>query len=278
MPEIPDLVYIEQVLREKVEGAVITASTVGNPIVLRQHLQGDFRELVSGRGIEKIHRTGPFLTFSFKDRLLVFHFMLAGKLKLVPVEEKPSKKVFFSLYLDNGLALQYLDDKQMGKVYLLALSQVSEIPGYTDQGIDILSDEFTFEVFKRLIARVRKQVRSFIMDQEKLSAIGNAYADEILFDAGIHPKTPCNRLNPEEVEHLFESIKRTMKWGVAEVRQAGQPIEKKIRGHVKVRNRKGEPCPVCGATIRRANVLGYDAFFCPHCQKAGTSQFIDWEG
>ena len=70
------------------------------------------------------------------------------------------------------------------------------------------------------------------MDQSALSAIGNAYADEILFAARLHPKTGCHQLSAEE----------------------------------KVRNRKGEPCPVCGTPIRRAGVLGYDAFFCPRCQ------------
>ena len=67
-----------------------------------------------------------------------------------------------------------------------------------------------------------------------------------------------------------------MAWGIAEVEKAGEPIEAKVRGHMKVRNRKDMPCPVCGTTIRRAGVLGYDSFFCPSCQPPKRAQKIPW--
>jgi formamidopyrimidine-DNA glycosylase len=111
-----------------------------------------------------------------------------------------------------------------------------------------------------------------------LSAIGNAYADEILFQAKIHPKTLMSDLDQEEKERLYGATIDVMRWGIEEVERAAQPIEMKVRDHVKVRNRKDTPCPVCGTTIRRASVLGYDSFFCPSCQKPKKKQFIDWEG
>jgi formamidopyrimidine-DNA glycosylase len=114
------------------------------------------------------------------------------------------------------------------------------------------------------------------MDQAALSAIGNAYADEILFAARIHPKTPCSALSAEQRRALYDSIRSVMAWGIAEVEKAAQPIDVKVRGHMKVRNRKDQPCPVCGGTIRRAGVLGYDAFYCPQCQLATKPQRIPW--
>ena len=102
-------------------------------------------------------------------------------------------------------------------------------------------------------------------------------ADEILFHAGLHPKTTCSQLKEEDIQRLYNSIKVVMAWGIEEVRKAGQPIEVKVREHLKVRNRKGEPCPVCGSLIRRASVLGYDTFFCPRCQPPTTKQFIAWD-
>ena len=114
------------------------------------------------------------------------------------------------------------------------------------------------------------------MDQALLSAIGNAYADEILFAARIHPKTPCSSLSADQRQTLFESIRSVMAWGIAEVEKAGHPVEVKVRDHMKVRNRKDQPCPVCGTTIRRAGVLGYDSFFCPQCQAASRPQRIPW--
>ena len=114
------------------------------------------------------------------------------------------------------------------------------------------------------------------MDQTALSAIGNAYADEILFEAGIHPKTTCNQLGEKDVERLYESVRKVIQWGIDEVEKAAQPIHVKVRDHMRVRNRKDQPCPRCGTTIRRVGVLGYDAFFCPRCQPATRRQFIDW--
>ncbi len=118
------------------------------------------------------------------------------------------------------------------------------------------------------------------MDQSALSAIGNAYADEVLFAAGIHPKTPCTRLDAERRGRLFDAIRGVIAWGIDEVGRAGRPLEDKVRDHVKVRNRLGEPCPVCGTTIRRVGVLGYDSFFCPRCQPAegtlGGRRGIPW--
>jgi formamidopyrimidine-DNA glycosylase len=115
------------------------------------------------------------------------------------------------------------------------------------------------------------------MDQTVLSAIGNAYADEILFDAGLHPKTFCHQLKTDQVDRLYESIKRIIGWGIDEVERAGQPVDVKVRDHMRVRNRKGEPCPVCGTTVRREQVYGYDTFFCPKCQPSVRTTFISWE-
>jgi formamidopyrimidine-DNA glycosylase len=75
---------------------------------------------------------------------------------------------------------------------------------------------------------------------------------------------------------LYESICSIMAWGIAEVEKAAQPIEVKVRGHLKVRNRKDQPCLSCGSTIRRVGVLGYDSFYCPRCQEATKPQRIPW--
>jgi formamidopyrimidine-DNA glycosylase len=203
--------------------------------------------------------------------------MLAGRFQLQRPGDKAVAKICFSLVLDNGQILHYADAKRMGKVYLTWPGETEQIPGFNDQGVDVLGPAFTLELFRSLIETKRNQVRVFVMDQTLLSAIGNAYADEILFAAGLHPKTLCSQLSPEDIERLYRSIVRVLAWGIDEVRRADQPLEAKVRGHVKVRNRKGEPCPVCGTTIRRAGVLGYDVFFCPRCQPPRRRQTIPWE-
>ncbi len=279
MPELPDLEYIVAKLRPRVTGRTITEVIVREPIVLRMLLPGagGFAEALPGHRIEGLDRRGPFLHFALSGGAdLIVHCMLAGRLQIAAKSVKPVTHLCFSLVLDSGEWLRYGDEKRMGKVYLTAAGAYDSIPGYSGQGTDILSPEFTLEKFESLIKGRRHQARVFLMDQAVLSAIGNAYADEILFAARIHPKTPCSSLSADQRRALFESIRSVMAWGIAEVEKAGQPVEVKVRDHMKVRNRKDQPCPVCGTTIRRAGVLGYDSFFCPQCQAASRPQRIPW--
>jgi formamidopyrimidine-DNA glycosylase len=279
VPELPDLEYIVKNLRPRVAGRTITEVTVREPIVVRMLLPdaGGFTEALPGRSLQGLSRHGPFLVFELSGSAqLIVHCMLAGRLQISSPRDKAVTHLCLTLSLDSGEVLRYGDEKRMGKVYLTAAGAQEAIPGFREQGVDILSPQFTPELFDKLIKGRRHQARVFLMDQSALSAIGNAYADEILFAARIHPKTPCSSLSPEERRALYESIRSVMAWGIEEVEKAAQPIEVKVRDHVKVRNRKDEPCPVCGTTIRRAGVLGYDSFFCPHCQAPTRPQKIPW--
>jgi len=274
MPELPDLVHIEKVLRASLPGDTVVTVSVREPIVLRVAVPEGFAAAIAGRTLTGLRRRGPFLILAFPPMELIVHFMLAGRFRL---SEAPAgggaghagrspPGLCFTLRFASGRTLQYLDDKRMGKVYLVSAGDTAGIPGFRTQGLDVLSGDFSLEAFRRLAAGRRQQVRVFLMDQTALSAIGNAYADEILFAARLHPKTGCHQLSAEEVERLYRAVREVLAWGAAEVEAAGEPLEAKVRGHLKVRNRKGEPCPVCGTPIRRAGVLGYDAFFCPRCQ------------
>jgi formamidopyrimidine-DNA glycosylase len=295
VPELPDLCSIVERLSPLVVGRRIEAVSVKEPIVIRMLLPGvgGFTSALPGRTILALVRWGPFLTFTLTgDAELIVHCMLAGRLQLAqpsaeaakgaqvangakpgnaahgPLKAKPLGHLCFALDLDDGSRLSYGDDKRMGKVYLTAAGRYEAIPGYREQGVDITSPEFSWERFEQLIQGRRHQARVFLMDQSALSAIGNAYADEILFAAGIHPKTSCSALDESKRQRLFEAIRSVMAWAIEEVRKADQPIEVKVRDHVRVRNRKDQPCPVCGTRIRRVGVLGYDSFFCPKCQPA----------
>ncbi|MEI6875532.1 MAG: DNA-formamidopyrimidine glycosylase family protein [Spirochaetota bacterium] len=276
MPELPDLVTLVRRLGPGIEGRTILGARVTEPIVLRVFEPGDFGTLVAGQRVARLERHGPFLRFGLERHDLVMHLMLAGRLRLGTDGGKKLSHEAFALDLDGGGFLSYGDEKNMGKVYLCPKGHYEAIPGYLGQGVDITSPEFTWECFAGLIAKKRNQARVFIMDQTSLSAIGNAYADEILFEAGIHPKTPCNRLSDVERRGLFDAINKVIAWGIEEVEKADRPIEDKVRGHLRVRNRGGEPCPRCGGTIRKAGVLGFDSFFCPSCQPDRTGRGLDW--
>jgi formamidopyrimidine-DNA glycosylase len=278
VPEIPDLVYIRGYLGGAIVGRTITGIDVMRPVVLRSLAKGSPAELLSGKRISAVETRGPFLRFSLTGAVsLVVNLMLAGKVQHQRDGEKSEGSRCLSLALDDGSRINICDPKQMAKVYIMPDGGADKVPRFGEQGVDVMSDDFTPERFRSLAdAHRRKQVRVFLNDHRIISAIGNAYADEILFEARIHPKTFLGKLDHEAIGRLYDAIRLVLRWGIGQVAQAGQPIHVKVREHMKVRNRKGEPCPRCGATIRREGVRGYDVFFCPKCQPATRELFLDW--
>ena len=278
MPELPDLLYIKKHLKKNVEGKTINDVIVKQPIILRIAFEQPITHVLARKSIDAIEIHGPFIRFGLSASTdLIINLMLAGKLHYQQPGEKIAGHLCCSLVLDDNSHLNLCDEDKMAKLYVVPHGNYALVPKYKEQGADILSPQFTFDVFKTLARKnSRRQVRVFINDHTSLSSIGNAYADEILFDAQIHPKTFVSKLNDVELRRLFGSIRSVMEWGIREVERVGQPIHIKVRDHMKVRNRKGQPCPRCGTTIRREGVRGYDVFFCPSCQPASRKLFIDW--
>lgn len=290
MPELPDLVHVEDVLREAIVGKTITGARTGDPTVLRIMVAEPFPALLVGRRIETVERRGHFMRFGLGGELvLVVNAMLVGRYKLLPREsdntaksaktksaKKDPRALGLALELADGPELQYLDEKRMGKVYVTRAEDEAKIPVYGAMGLDLMSPAFTRAAFGRAFARRRDQVRAFLMDKEALASIGNAYADEILFAAHLHPKTFCRKIDPAGVDALYESIGRVLAEAIAEIRARDQPIEIKVRDFLKVRGRDGKPCLVCGTTIRSVRVGAGDACFCPTCQPETRKLFVNW--
>jgi formamidopyrimidine-DNA glycosylase len=278
VPELPDLVHIEAKLRPAVEGRRILAARTGDPLVLRVMLRAPFPDVLVGRTIEKVARRGHFMTFSLgEDLMLAVNLMLAGRFFLVPAgETKAPRALALGLEVEGGQELRIVDEKRMAKVYVTPPDQVAEIPQLGKLGVEILSPAFTRERFRAIIARRRDQVRQFLMDKTAVASVGNAYADEILFEARLHPKTFCPRLAPEEIDRLHDAVVKVMKAAVEEIARRDPPVDAKLRDFLAVRGKTGKPCPVCGTTIRAVRVGDGDACFCPHCQPAARKLFVDW--
>jgi formamidopyrimidine-DNA glycosylase len=282
MPELPDLVHVEAGLRAALAGKRIAAARTGDPTVLRVMVTDPFPAVLVGRTLDGVERRGHFMRFALSgDLVVVVNAMLVGRYRLVaagsePAAKKPPRSLALALVFEDAPELHYLDDKRMGKVYIARAADEAQIPIYGQLGADVLSPAFTRDAFGALIARRRDQVRAFLMDKRALASIGNAYADEILFAAGLHPKTFCNKLAPLEIDALHAAIGRVLRDAIEEIRRRDEPIEVKVRDFLKVRGRDGKPCLVCGTTIRAVRVGDGDACFCPHCQRETRKLFVNW--
>src|SRR6185503_16231067 len=183
MPELPDLLYVEGRLREALRGRSVTAQRLTEPIVLRCLVRGDLQLLV-GCSLQDVLRRSNFLVFRFGPYDLSVSPMLAGRFRLAQPGDRDEAALAFALGFGPELELRYLDDKNMGKAYLGPSGEWKAIPGLKEIGVDVLSPEFTLERFQGLLAKRRDQVRLFLMDKKTLDSMGNAYADEVLFEAG----------------------------------------------------------------------------------------------
>ncbi len=283
MPELPDLEYIVSVLNHKLPGRRIDQVRVRKPIVLRLGVAGTLEDVCEGQAFGTCARHGHFVVLGIGvAHELVVNPMLAGRFRLCGEGEKNEGSLCLAFGLEGGQELRYLDDKQMGKVYLVPEGDRRAVPGFETVGIEPLSHEFTVERLRTLLQDRRDQVRAFLLDKSAVAAIGNAYADEILWAARLHPKTGCQGLTDEDIGRLHTAIREVLSAAVEEVAQRSEPIEVKVRDFLRVRNRKGQPCPACGTTIRVEGVRGHDTFYCPTCQpnrpgaRLGRRQLVDW--
>jgi formamidopyrimidine-DNA glycosylase len=278
MPERPDLEYVVPILARELAGKTITGVQVDKPVVLRVALR-DPVSVVAGRAVREVRRRAHFVLFALDPPLeIVVAPMLAGRFALAAPGDRRPADLALSLSLSDGRELRYRDDVQMGKVYVIAAGEHAQVPGLASVGVDVLDPRaFTRARFRALARTRRDQVKVFLMDKGALDAMGNAYADEVLWEAKIHPKTFVRSLAEADLDRLHDGIVTVLSEARAEVARRQPPLDEKVRDFLKVRNRHGSPCPRCGAKIRKAGVHGHDAFFCPECQPDGrASALVDF--
>ncbi len=262
MPEWPDLHVLRGRLESALVGRRITAVRVGDPVVIRSTRPAE--DVLFGRRFRSVTHRGKFLAFALDGATMVVNPMLAGVFQLARPDAKLTRDTRLALALDDGTELRYRDDVRMGKIYLLeADARTSSVPGYADLGPD--ADELS-----GFAARARSrggEVRNLLMDQRVIAGIGNAYADEILHEARLHPKRAVRSLSAAELGALEDAISNVIARGVDEV-EAGMPPElgTKVRGHMRVRGREGSPCPRCGSPIKRTRKGDDETYLCTVCQ------------
>lgn len=272
MPERPDLEYVVPILREALVGRALGAPRVRKPVVLRAmaaDLMGSVRS---------VERRGHSVVFGLGDVEILVSPMLAGRFQLLPAEVRDPADLAVAWPVhppaEGWSELRYRDDVQMGKIYL---TPVGVLPhGVLPVGVDVLGPDFSPERLAAICAKRREQVKVVLMDKTVLDAMGNAYADEVLWHAGIHPKIPACKLAPLQILALHQAIVAVLSFASAEIARRSPPLDEKARDFLHVRGRVG-PCDRCGTRLRTLGVRGHDAYFCPTCQSEGAKKgIVDW--
>jgi len=279
MPELPEVETIARSLEPRVKGRAVA----GLELLFRPLLRtGGRRQLdgLVGRRILGVRRRGKMLLVALEGgRTLVFHLKMTGQFLFARPAEPRDKHTRLVIRFEDGRdELSFRDVRKFG--FLLCLegepeSACGELAGLGPEPLEV-----GLAGFEAILKARRGRIKSLLLDQRRLAGIGNIYADEMLFDARIHPETPADRISRPAVARLYDAMRRILasavEAGGSTLADAGYRDADGNAGDFqfehKVYDRTGEPCLVCGTPIRMTRVGGRSSHFCPRCQRERPSR------
>lgn len=272
MPELPEVETTRLGISPHVVGCVVREVVVKR-WDLRRPVSPSLPEL-EGRTFLSVERRSKYLLMEFSgERMLMVHLGMSGSLRVVPPGEAWKKHDHIAIRLSNGLELRYHDPRRFGLVMEMPLSEMLIHPLLASLGPEPLEADFTGEHLHAALRKKTIPIKVAVMDAKTVVGVGNIYASESLFRAGIHPQLPADKLTKPKAEKLVTSIKEVLTESITQggttlrdfLNSDGQPGYFKQR--LFVYGRKGEPCRVCGTSISHC-VLGQRAtYWCVACQK-----------
>jgi formamidopyrimidine-DNA glycosylase len=286
MPELPEVETIRRQLSPALEGRRLERIEVRDPRWCEPAPPEAVSDALDGRVIQRLWRRGKYLVMSFEDDVhLAMHLRMTGNLLLVPSAQddpgRPHLRVRFELGGGGLDRLLFVDVRRFGTGDVLLGSDALAEYFASRLGVEPLSPDFTAEAL-RALARGRKQpVKAFLLTQERVAGVGNIYADEALFRARIHPLRPVGTLRRPQVEALRDAVVETLEAGI-DAKGASIDDYRQVDGaqgsfqdRFLVHTREGEPCPRCGATIRKLRAAGRGTYVCPRCQRSPRRHRVD---
>jgi formamidopyrimidine-DNA glycosylase len=274
MPELPELEAVRIRLAPRLTNKLIVAATV-NPkkAHLLRYPVDNFALELPARRITSMTRRGKHLVFATElggggsPRWLVINPMLGGRFQMVEGETAVPATEVFTIRIEGRQELRYLDFRDMGRIYWVADSE-REVPGWAEVGPEADSvPEMGLEVFRKRLRRFRDELKDLLRNQEFLAGIGNAYSDEILFEARLLPLRRRASLKPADEEALFKAIPVVLKRAVeAILANPNYDESKQDRSFMSVHMKGGKTCPRCGHRISQLGSNREPLNFCRGCQ------------
>jgi len=265
MPELPDVAGFEQVLRGSALDKPITAVQVRDKRILKQIKPDGFSQAIGKQRFVDTHRHGKLLfALLEKGGAIAFHFGMTGQLVAYSAgEEVPDHtRVLFRLSDDTELAC--VCRRMLGWVSLA--DDVDQFVADSKLGPDALDERLDDETFRQRLSRRRGVLKSTLMNQQVVAGVGNVWADEVLFQARLHPQTRVQDLSAEALSRLRRTMRRVLQVGA---RHGGDPAGL-AKGYLLPYRSKGA-CPVCGGEIETISVGGRSTYYCPRCQQESSS-------
>jgi formamidopyrimidine-DNA glycosylase len=271
VPELPEVETIRRQLAPHLEGRAIAAAQILDPRWTRPEPPERVAEALRGARVDRIERTGKYLIWVLSgDRHLLMHLRMTGTLLFEPPAEPLHTRVRFEL--EGRDRLIYVDPRRFGTGHLLHGATARDAYLAERLGVEPFTPAFTAAYLRREARGRTAPAKAFVLDQRRIAGVGNIYADEALFRAGIHPLRPAGRLTGGQLERLRDAIEDALAAGI-DAKGASIDDFRHLDGargsfqdRFMVHRRAGEPCPGCGATIKKIVVGGRGTYVCERCQ------------
>jgi formamidopyrimidine-DNA glycosylase len=273
VPELPEVQALVDFLTDKAVGQVVARVDIASITVLKTY-DPPITSL-GGLTVTGAARHGKFLDLDVDGIHLIAHLSRAGWLHWrdqVPATMlKPGKgPIALRVHLANGAGFDLTEQGTQKRLAVYVVRDPLDVPGIARLGPDPLAEGYTVEKFRSLISGDRSQIKGLLRDQSKIAGIGNAYSDDILHVAKLSPFKAAANLTDEEVTRLYDAIRAVLADAVTRAGGLGAgdlKAEKKLG--MRVHGRAGQPCPVCGDTVREVSFADSSLDYCPTCQTGG---------
>jgi formamidopyrimidine-DNA glycosylase len=273
MPELPEVEALAVFLRERASGHVIARADAASFAVLKTF--DPPLSALAGLAITEVARHGKFLDLTCGDLHLVFHLARAGWLRwredMPGNPVKPGKSpLAFRLVLDDGAGFDLTEAGTQKRLAVYLVRNPVDVPGVATLGPEPLADDFTPDALAAILSGRRTQIKGVLRDQHIIAGIGNAYSDEVLHAAKMSPFKLASSFTADEVATLHQAIVDTLRDAVK--RSAGlaaADLKGEKKTGLRVHGKTGQPCQVCGDTVREVSFADSSLQYCPTCQTGG---------
>lgn len=276
MPELPEVETVRRDLEAGARGRTVTRAGVSHPRAVRRHDADVLVAATAGRMLGSVGRVGKYLVLDLEgDHVLVVHLRMSGRLLLCPASAPRADHTHAVLDLDDGRQLRFVDPRTFGELFVTSRSGPgSRPPELALLGPDVLDDLRRPAHLGALLAGRRRRLKDLLVDQRVMAGLGNIYADESLFAAGLCPLRPGDGLTGSEVAALHRALGRTLR---AAIRARGSTLgdggyvdvagrEGAYQHRHAVYGRQGRPCRRCRTPLAGVRWSGRTTVWCPTCQ------------
>lgn len=272
MPEIAEVETVRNTLKKLILNKKIIDVNIIYPRMIESDVK-DFKEILINKSIVDIKRIGKWLLFELDNYYLLSHLRMEGKFFVKNCTEEIAKHEHVIITFYDNTDLRYHDTRKFGRMNLIKKEELYQIEAIKKQGIEPISKDLTKEYLYDKIKTKNTPIKTLLLDQTIISGLGNIYANEVLFKAGIYPERKGKEISIDGCKKIVESSNIIIKDAIA---SGGTTIKSytsslgvtgRFQQFLMVHKRENEPCKICNETIKKIVIGGRSTYYCPNCQR-----------